>query len=1036
MRSFCLAVLLAVFLVPALHAKTVVFSEAGFPTTGSQPVPRAALTAALGPEATFTGVSGLKGGALKGADLLVLPYGSSVPVAAWPEIAAYLRGGGNLLVIGGQPLEVPVAGEAGEFRAEQAQATYSRAVGFENTYVVPAIASGARFAWRRGYGFLPKTAVRAEKFYAVEGGLNGLGYMVDEGGNRAAAPVIVADRMRGPMRGARIVALDFDPQTGYWDSADGKTLIGAAARYARAGATSFNIEAEYSALRPGEVPELTLHLERPRGAAAHATARVEMLDGKTVVDRATVALVATGTGVASKNGSGKSGAGKSGAVSAAIPFTKPLQAGFYTVKATLTFGGKAREFYANGFVVEKLSALDAGPALGVHGDFLTRGGKPWFPVGTNYFTTEDNGWNFAGPRNALVWERDFANMERHGVTFVRTGVWMPNASFVGPTGGVDKRFLRNVEAFLAAAQAHDIAVNFTLYGMIPKVGPVAGGAWQEPAKGKTGPNPYLSEKMIRAEYKYVLSVVRHFEHVPYLSYDLVNEPSFSNPRVLYRGNVPNGDPAEVATWHQWLRAKYGQIGKLATAWRVPANELGSFDRVPLPTDQDMNLSRSGNPNEVRALDYNLFAQAMFARWVHGMVEAIRSTGSTQLLDVGQDEGGVTNRVLNQFYATSGVSFTTNHTYWQDNALLWDSVAAKYPGVPQITGETGYQPVWSPDGKWRYDELTGLGLEERKWALGFAAGASGAMQWSWDRSPDFGMERSDGSAKLWENMMRGMGEFAKAAEPYATAWERPEVAIVLPQSLQLSVYNSEALEAQQRAVRVLYNWDHTPAYAVGSYQIGVLGNPKLIILPSAYGLNDAAWAALEQHVREGAVLLISGPFDETPHLHPTERAKKIGIDYKTVALEMRDQMFRWAGKPLPLVYGGQDTTVLDQAEMPGGKDWAEVTLGKGKILFAALPLELNDRLDSVAAVYRYAIRTAGIKPEYTTTVTDPGMLICPTMLPKATLYVLTSETNQTAVEFTDARSGKTFTGTLAPGRAALLMVGTNGQLIASYNWHGE
>ncbi len=116
---------------------------------------------------------------------------------------------------------------------------------------------------------------------------------------------------------------------------------------------------------------------------------------------------------------------------------------------------------------------------------------------------------------------------------------------------------------------------------------------------------------------------------------------------------------------------------------------------------------------------------MFSHWVQSMVAVIRQSGSKQLIDVGQDEGGVTNRVLNQFYGLAGVSFTTNHTYWQDDALLWDSVAAKRPGMPNITGETGYQPVWAPDGTWRYDEFTGLPLTERKWALGFAAGSSGA-----------------------------------------------------------------------------------------------------------------------------------------------------------------------------------------------------------------------------------------------------------------------------------------------------------------------
>ena len=87
------------------------------------------------------------------------------------------------------------------------------------------------------------------------------------------------------------------------------------------------------------------------------------------------------------------------------------------------------------------------------------------------------------------------------------------------------------------------------------------------------------------------------------------------------------------------------------------------------------IIRYGNPDQVRALDYNLFAQDMFSAWVKSMVTLIRSSGSQQLIDVGQDEGGVTDRVLNQFYGGAGVSFTTNHTYWQDDALLWDSVAA-------------------------------------------------------------------------------------------------------------------------------------------------------------------------------------------------------------------------------------------------------------------------------------------------------------------------------------------------------------------------
>ena len=154
------------------------------------------------------------------------------------------------------------------------------------------------------------------------------------------------------------------------------------------------------------------------------------------------------------------------------------------------------------------------------------------------------------------------------------------------------------------------------------------------------------------------------------------------------------------------------------------------------------------------------------------------------------------------------------------------------------------------------------------------------------------------------------------------------------------------------------------------------------------------------------------------------------------LELRDQTFRWAGQPLTLTYGGMKTTTLSRAQLSGNRDWVEQPLGKGKILFSALPLELNDRLDSVAAVYAYALKAAGVENAYTTTMQDPGILICPTEFPHATLYVLTSETNETNVSFRDQRGGKMFTGSLQPGRAALLLVGNDGSLIASYRWPGR
>ena len=224
------------------------------------------------------------------------------------------------------------------------------------------------------------------------------------------------------------------------------------------------METRFSVLRPGEAPEITVHLQQP--TPANGEVRIQLLSSGRVLASSTLAV--DGNQVASLPAA----------------FQKPLPAGFYQVRATLRQQHRLREAYENGFWVADPGALDAGRTLGVKDDFLTRDGKPFLPVGTNYFTTEENGWDFSGSRNASVWEKDFAEMAAHGVTFVRTGVWMKNAKFIDRASGApNERFLRNLEAFLLCAQRHDIAVNFTFFAFAPESGMTS-----SPPK-----NPYLDQ---------------------------------------------------------------------------------------------------------------------------------------------------------------------------------------------------------------------------------------------------------------------------------------------------------------------------------------------------------------------------------------------------------------------------------------------------------------------------------------------------------------------------------------------------------------
>jgi len=1024
MRSIVKIIIALALCVSASSAfgKVVVLWQNGFPTLESQPVPQETLRKALdGMQPEFVDLNELNQTEnWREVELLVLPYGSAVPRDDWAAIRRYLETGGNLLVIGGRALTIPVWSEGDRFVAGPSETAYSREIGIEHTYEAP-LATRLKFVWKDAT--LSGGDVQAKRVFVVERVGRGLGYLQDSAGERVAAPVVATDftSLEGETRllGARVVMLNFEPEPAYWTSTEAVTLLQEATEYARRGATAFRVEMQNATLLPGEIPQIVVRMTNLRKQRL----------GQEQSGRVLIELQADGRVLATRRVECGGDA-----VDEAVAFEdqKSLAPGLYEVHATYEDSGKPQEYYQTGFWVRDEALLHSAPHYGVKGDFLTRDGAPFFPFGTNYFTTEGYGWGFHGAGNAWVWERDFADMERHGVSFIRTGVWLDHLEiFDGTSGQVKERFLRNLEAFLLSAARHHIHVNFTFCAFDPQT--VMRHPGEESLLTGPGSNPYTDPIAIRAQQNYTLSIVRRFKDVPHLSWDLINEPSFSNPKRLWRGNTPNNDPTELAAWRAWLAEKYGKLDVLARAWNVTPEELGSFQAIPLPGQEDLSHERYGNPRLVRAVDYNLFAQEMFRRWVGKMVAAIRSTGSAQLVDVGQDEGGVADRVLNQFFADAGVDFTVNHTYWRDDALLWDSVVAKRVGVPNFVGETGYQPVWRPDGEQRYDELTALGLVERKWALGFAAASSGSLQWEWGLGADFGMKRSDGSDKTWEDVMRNMGKFAAEAAPHAMGLKLPEVALVLPQSLQLSVFNSTALEAQQNSVRALYQYARSSAYAVGEYQIQSLGNPKLILLPSPWTLTEPAWQAILAKVRDGATLLVTGSFDNDEHFHATERAVQLELDLHHAFLMRRENSISWPGGKGLLSFSGEKTTFLEQAILPHDQTFLEKPLGKGHVLVVTLPLELNDNLKVIGDVYRYALQCAQVAEAYSTQTTDPGMLICPTEFEHATLYVLTSESTSPEISFRDNRSGKVFSGKLEPGRAALLLVSDTGDLLTSYNW---
>jgi hypothetical protein len=1001
-------------------SKTVIFFERNFPTIENSEISRQSLERAFSSmNHCFANLSDLqKKNTLTKGDLLVLPYGSALPADAWEVIHHHLNQG-HLLVLGGRPFFVPVYRKENGWRIDYPQNTYARSLDIEHSYEAPQhgpwnVQCDEDAPWFHNIN-LPARRVFVN---AVLGGrYRGLCFLVNDRGDRLAAPVVAEDILGYNQLSRRRVYLSFDTEAEFWNSQNGIELMRKAAIYASLGGCRLWLDLHQLTVMPGEHISGSVDVLR-NGRPAKVT--LELLSGSKILATRTTTC---GNSLQEK-------------INLAVPLSDP---GLYKVRASLSIGDTLFERYTSGVFVRDTFLLLSGERLEAARDYFRLGGKPYLMAGTNYFSTDAYtlgffvGGSLGG--NAWVWEKDFAEMEQQGLKIVRTGIWVNRSSYISwVSGAPDERLLNALEAYLTAAARHHMQVVFTFFAFDPQT--EMQGQGQDGSRLGPGSNPYLDPVAIEAQLVYVRAITSRFRDVPFLSFDIINEPSFCNPKHFWKGNSPNGDPAELTAWQHWLKKRYTTFDQLANAWRTPPSELGSFEKIPLPSFSDLELSRSGNLRNVRAVDYNLFAQDGFTQWVNTIIQAIRSTGAQQIITVGQDEGGVTDRVLNQFWANSQVGYTVNHSWWRDDALLWSSLAAKTPNKPNIIGETGPQPASSIDGSWLMDDMQGIALLERKLALGFACANAGVLHWNWTCTEFFGVLRRDGSHKRWMDVLRGIAAFASNAQAYATESQLPDIAIVLPQSLQLSVFGGWSIAAQQNAIRTLYQYARGTAFVIGEYQLSQMPDAKLIIVPSPWIMSQDAWNILMTKVKAGATLLISGRIDADEHWTSVpDRVRDLITDYRSAALTTRETIVDWPEGTAHLSYSGDKTTYAERGVLGNDQTFLDLQLGKGRILYFTLPLELADQFSEVGRIYKYAMKCARVSTAYETICEDPGILICPTQLPDATLYVLTSESAGTApVAFKDKKSGADFSINVAPGRAALLLVGKDGKIIASYNVH--
>ncbi|MFZ0662834.1 MAG: hypothetical protein WAM66_09090 [Acidobacteriaceae bacterium] len=1013
----CLLSLLVAANLYALDASVKVLQEPGFPTADTSSLSPAQVSTLLA-GATFVSAEKLDA-ALSDprTSLLVLPYGSAFPEADWSGIKAYLDRGGNLLVIGGRPFTRAAFKENGawklreysvrfirELRVDQFQQT-SGSAGYAYLPNPAMVTQLPAFPWQRAFSPIlhlssSRVSDRLGSAGRIDARIDALAWGARDG-HRLSAPVVQIDHLRESFAGGRWIWMDADLPASFGNSSVAKAIVDSLVAAAERGAQDFEVNPVYPLYLPGEPIQLNAQWIGRTGAARPLSVRL------TVTSEDTQAAPFTRT------------FSLSGRATIIIP--APAGKGLYRIDAELLDGASVIARYRSGFWMRDLAYLDSGPELSVNHNYFEVNGKPLAVIGTTYMSSRVQRLFFAHP-NVYVWNQDLGQIQAAGLNMIRSGWWSGWDKLCDENGVPNEHTLRTLEAFLMTARRHRLPVQFNVFAFLPDV--------------LGGENAYLDPVAVRREENLYTGLARRFGKVPYLAWDLINEPSFGHHLWTAR---PNGDPIEAAQWNAWLKTRYASRAALENAWNLPTTPYDT--PWPVPTAADW--SANSGAGSLRLYDFYLFSQQKFAAWVAQIRQAIHSTGSQQLITVGQDEGGNTGRLLPTYFSGS-VDFTTNHSWFQVDGLLWNSMVAKQHGKPMLIQETGVGAGTNPDQIARQSLEDQAGLLERKLALSFAEG-DGAIEWLWNTNADMledgevslGGIRADGTEKPEIGVMRGFAAFAKAASPSFVDPVQPEVAIVTSEAAQFSTSWATQMNAQRKAVRALTYGSRVTGYLVGESRIAGMGNPRLAILPSPQALGDAGWQALLAYVKNGGTLLVTGAVQRDDHWHGVDRLATVGLRGSVEPLTFRTATLTAGDESIPMSFDQSARSALESVRFADGSTLESKAYGRGHIFWAAYPVELSNNPDAAARLYSYVLRQVGITPAFDDLSSlPPGVLVYPTVLRDAVLYIFASgDAADTPINLRDKTTGARIHFKLRSRHAAVVLLNRkDGSVVASYGFH--
>ncbi|RCW62755.1 beta-galactosidase [Saliterribacillus persicus] len=971
-------------------------------------------------------------------DTLILLHGPYFPKHAWSSIIAFLEKGNGFVNVGGRPFRHPVyQNDDGTWQMERAQTAYHRQLHIHEILKVDPepidyLKANQDIPLIDGKDSLFSVEEPTDNFILhvtrsrdlpEENGSSGpmdahiypLLTGVSQEGREVAAPVVLMENTKGAFAGGRWIFINQAVTHAFWTE---NSMLEDLLSFIRKGVTEIWIKPNYAMYEPGEKAMLTIQSEKIVSESINNNHSEEWnleleitLDSK-VVWTDQKKIVATDELQFDQ-----------------VPLDFAIQKGLYQLTCTATSSLGEKRIFRQGFWGKDEALLQQGSVMEAGRDYFWKDGRPFPIVGQTYMTS-DVARKFIVMPNVAAWDHDMATMKNAGINFIRTGLWTGWRQMMFVDGHPSEEVLRAIDAFLLTAKKYDIEVTFNFFAFTPI-------AYE-------GENPYLDPRSIKAQKRFIRALVSRHAQTTNVQWDLINEPSMFDPKRFFQGPRSAQDKFEHHAFVAWLKERHKSISALQERWDMTPEELSCFEAVTLPEQveinfdiQDMKKPKKG----LRFLDYTLFTMEMHNQWAKELSASIKSMNTKQLVTVGQDEALSSQRPTPFFYQEA-VDYTTVHSWWLMDQLVWDGIFTKTPLKPNLIQETGIMYVETADSKAKRSELELRNILERKYAYAFSTGGAGAVQWLWNTNfymnntneSNIGALRADGTQKPEADVSYDFGKFINEIRDLFEERTLEEIVVIFPYSNDFS-NRKFAFEATTKLTRVL-NYDmNVPFRGMSEYHLEALEEqaPKLIIVPSAHNFSNDAKQKLFSYVeKSGATLLWTGPVGLDAYWNYTQHLLQ-GYKLSNV---LREEVLKLENQQYPVSFGERrigevNKEVLEEREPT---DLIETTLGKGKLLWCSLPVELNERTDVLHALYQKAINEAGVNAELEWLQGEdlPGVYGRKLAFKQGSLYLFVSEyAVDTTITVKDPMNERTFEFLLPRERSILFATDKQGDIISSY-----